>query len=382
MKNTIIISFLSVLLLACGGSGDGPSGSTTTPPVTDPSDDTSEEAINTDAIPIRIPVQNSMDLSVDIFNPYAWDLSGNTVTATVRLADRFGRQVDDGTRVNFTTEGGSIQDHCLTAGGGCSVVWTGQNCRPGSGNVNAQCENPLNDRIGMSTITAWAVGEAGFIDKNQNGLFDVDETFYSYGEPFEDVNKDGVRDETEEHLADSDNNGAYTEVNSDVFLGSSCSSAARSAGHCPHNMHISANTRIVMSGGALVVISIYTTAGVAAAPLQLNTDYVVILQDTNGNIPATGTTLSLSAEGLELKNTDGAVANSTGSIAAQVAVLYPGVTFTGLPEFGAAYRLKITDEDSTNNSTVGSELVIEATKAQVGAAPDKLPIPINAPLGT
>jgi len=77
-----------------------------------------------------IPDQDSFSLSASVFNPEAWNIDGTEVTITARLADAFNNPAPDGTAVAFTTEGGSIDDSCVTTKGVCSVIWTSQNVRP------------------------------------------------------------------------------------------------------------------------------------------------------------------------------------------------------------------------------------------------------------
>ncbi|PKG86422.1 hypothetical protein CXF85_01585 [Colwellia sp. 75C3] len=77
-----------------------------------------------------IPDQDSFSLSADVFNPEAWNVDGTEVTITARLADAFNNPAPDGTAVAFTTEGGAIEDSCVTTKGVCSVIWTSQNVRP------------------------------------------------------------------------------------------------------------------------------------------------------------------------------------------------------------------------------------------------------------
>jgi hypothetical protein len=77
-----------------------------------------------------IPDQDSFSLSASVFNPEAWNIDGEPVTITARLADAFNNPAPDGTAVTFTTEGGSIGDSCVTSNGVCSVIWTSQNVRP------------------------------------------------------------------------------------------------------------------------------------------------------------------------------------------------------------------------------------------------------------
>ena len=77
-----------------------------------------------------IPDQDSFSLSASVFNPEAWNIDGNEVTITARLADAFNNPAPDGTAVSFTTEGGAIENSCVTSKGVCSVIWTSQNVRP------------------------------------------------------------------------------------------------------------------------------------------------------------------------------------------------------------------------------------------------------------
>ncbi|MBA6292163.1 hypothetical protein H4J58_18765 [Colwellia sp. MB3u-70] len=77
-----------------------------------------------------IPDQDSFSLSASVFNPEAWNIDGTEVIITARLADAFNNPAPDGTAVAFTTEGGAIENSCVTTKGACSVIWTSQNVRP------------------------------------------------------------------------------------------------------------------------------------------------------------------------------------------------------------------------------------------------------------
>lgn len=139
------------------------------------------------------PDQDSMSLSAEILNPRAWDLNGQTIKITARLADRFNNQIQDGTTVLFTTELGSIQSSCQTVDGGCSVNWVSQ--------------DPRGD-AGRSTILATVVGEESFVDENANGVFDDGDSFFDMGEAFVDVNENGIRD-TGEPFTDFNGNNTW-----------------------------------------------------------------------------------------------------------------------------------------------------------------------------
>ncbi|REL25817.1 Ig-like protein, group 1 [Thalassotalea euphylliae] len=104
-----------------------------------------------------LPEQRSLTLSTDIRNPEANNISGVEARITARLADNFNNPVPDGTTVNFTTEGGTIQPSCTTTNGACSVTWTSSEPRV------------PDHRI---TILATALGHETFFDTNGNNTFD------------------------------------------------------------------------------------------------------------------------------------------------------------------------------------------------------------------
>lgn len=132
---------------------------------------------------------DSFTISADLFNPAAWDWSGNVVNITARLGDHFQNPVIDGTSVYFRATGGAIEESCETTNGACSVKWTGQNPRPVDGLV---------------TITAQTRGQGGFQDSNANGIFDLGESFTSHAESYVDANGNGVFDEGEAYQPDLD----------------------------------------------------------------------------------------------------------------------------------------------------------------------------------
>jgi len=111
---------------------------------------------------------NSVSFSATTYNLDGWGMDGETSAITVRLADRFNNPVPDGTKVYFTTEGGSIAANlsssdgdasgtCSTVAGVCNATLTTQQPRPKDGRV---------------TVTAYVEGEESFWDFNGNGVFD------------------------------------------------------------------------------------------------------------------------------------------------------------------------------------------------------------------
>ncbi len=196
-----------------------------------------EVLIQTTSQPISvttgIPDQDSFDLSADVFNPGAYDFNGAVVNVTAHAADQYQNPVPDGTIVNFTAESGIITSYCTTSAGACSVTWTSSGTRPGRhegaldrvNEIDPQAglisEIPENKTVlGMTTITAYTVGEAGYTDTNGNGRFDWYELA---SRPSLDSNGDGFvdRDDNLDGKIDEDSNGdgyVDADLNSDDLI--------------------------------------------------------------------------------------------------------------------------------------------------------------------
>jgi hypothetical protein len=135
-----------------------------------------------------IPSQTFFSLSIDTFNPEGFDIDGNIANITVRMADRFGNDVPNGTAVNFTESdsgfgaGGAVTPSCLTTSGHCQSVWTSQSPRP------TTVKN--KQHVGFAYFLAFATGEEGFNDENGDGVFDDYRTTVGGSltpEPFDDI---------------------------------------------------------------------------------------------------------------------------------------------------------------------------------------------------
>ena len=145
-----------------------------------------------------------------------------SVPCTVALLDRFNNPVGTGTAVYFKTETGNISNSVntqafvpgQTSGEGTAVVPFSTNSQvylptdvaPLEADP-AQYPYPLtteprsssgpvinNPRDSLVTILAYVSGEEYFEDKNNNGVYDLGETFIDQGEPFVDNNDNGVWD--------------------------------------------------------------------------------------------------------------------------------------------------------------------------------------------
>jgi len=103
-----------------------------------------------------LPEQSSFTIAASVLNPEASTI-GKESLISVWLADSFNNPVPDGTTVNFTTEGGTIESSCSTSAGNCSVTWT-------------STEPNLHDH--RSTILATTSGHETFFDVNGNNVFD------------------------------------------------------------------------------------------------------------------------------------------------------------------------------------------------------------------
>ena len=210
-----------------------------------------------------LPDQDSFSMSRGIANPEAWGVDGVEVPVTVRMADAFNNPVPDGTAVNFTTEGGSVESSCTTTNGVCSVLWTSQNPRPAGRTLTqsfctlandldptifcareplADGKNYLGQEFGgRVTVLATAIGEESFPDKNGNGRFDESEytlfqgtdvggRAYDLKEAFVDHNEDNLYNPQEtssetggelEEFVDFNANGTF-DVQDGVYNGVLC----------------------------------------------------------------------------------------------------------------------------------------------------------------
>lgn len=115
-------------------------------------------------------------------NVLDWSMDGDSTNITIRMVDRNGNSVPDGTVVNLTAEGGKVSPaSCTTTDGVCDVTFSTQNPRPGDGRVS---------------ILAVVEGEKAYIDSNANNAWDegVDTFVHNIGDTFRDDNENNVFD--------------------------------------------------------------------------------------------------------------------------------------------------------------------------------------------
>lgn len=372
------------------------------------------------SITTGIPVQPSFSLALNTYNPRGWNVNGETVSATVQLADRFHNPVPDGTIVNFITDGGIIEPQCVTAIGACSVNWRSANPRPGFSKDNSssakqksktKTEHPTNDissqfyfngeddcdptdlvascnddrlvevdpdwnggRSGVVTIVAYVEGEVDFADGNGNGRFDDGEDFSPMAEAYLDANENGIYDVPDENnpfeqLIEYVEDGVLTAAPT-RYQGGSCTEATRNLGigHCTSLVHMRKEVQLVMSSDtvAFKIESIVGNSGTLIngecidvydeGPVTFN----FLVNDYNGNTPIADTELKFEAMDLKISAQPNAIANK----ALTEAVLVPIIVRTD-NKYGVDNEyvtLSATDPDGGVAGDITIENVIDDSR--------------------
>jgi hypothetical protein len=224
------------------------------------------------AVASGLPVQKAFALSVSTFNIEALNVDGVTTDITLRIADRLGNPVPDGTTVNFISEGGQVVASCNTTGASsnstaaCTVKLSSQNPRPANGRIS---------------VLAWAQGEETFVDAGAvtNNTYDPGETFFDLGQPFLDVNENDIY-----------------EAGSDVTVAAPPGSAACSGAY----KSVSGTCDGVWGRGLVRESAVIVFSGsrptVSFAPVITTGDRCAVaftLRDINGNPMPAGTTLAI-----------------------------------------------------------------------------------------
>jgi hypothetical protein len=125
-----------------------------------------------------VPDQAHLSMGLTIGNCEGWSINQLCNTVEIVLGDHFGNQVPDGTVVNFTAEGGVVEDSCKTEGGICRAKFYAASPRPAGGRV---------------TVMAYLIGEETFFDANGNNYFDGSDTFTDRSpDIFRDDNESGT----------------------------------------------------------------------------------------------------------------------------------------------------------------------------------------------
>lgn len=224
------------------------------------------------SISTGVPDQDSFSLSLNTFNPYAWEKNNSVVNVNVRLADAFNNPPTLGTTISFWTDGGSIQPSCQTdKDGGCSVDWFAGDPRPANG---------------IATILAFAQGNESFIDTNGDGYYEEGIDKFTeeddLPEAFLDRNNNLRFDKNHEEFVDFNKNGAYDEGDG-KYNGVLCKDESTN-GCTKTGVTVRKSARLVMASN--IVGNIHFTSPLNIGEGQTKT-FELILSDLNGNsLPA------------------------------------------------------------------------------------------------
>lgn len=216
------------------------------------------------------PDQAGLSLSASSFSPEAFDFDGETVEIGIRMVDRFGNPVPNGTQASLTAEGGAVQPSCALQGGVCTVTWTSQQPRPANGRVS---------------ILVRSLGDESFVDANGNGLYDAGETFEDLPEAWRDDNEDGAYTPGE-FFADANGNGAWNGGNG-RYDGTLCAPGANCG-----------SGRTVDIRGTVVLVLASSTQNITITPASVFVNELttatldVAITDRNGNLPPEGTRIT------------------------------------------------------------------------------------------
>ena len=113
------------------------------------------------------PDHDSFTVAMDSYNIEGESHTDAEANITVQLGDRFNNSVPDGTKVFFTSEGGTIQG-TLASGQGVSGI-----CETVNGKCTAKIISTLPHPVdGRVTILVYVQGEESFFDVNGNKIFD------------------------------------------------------------------------------------------------------------------------------------------------------------------------------------------------------------------
>lgn len=252
-----------------------------------------------------LPHQKGFSIALSRINPpQAWTTDGVEVEVTVFSSDHFNNPVPDGTAISFWTELGSIESACTTVGGTCSVTWRSQSPRYNQ-DLTPNVSNGKNDRLGRTTIVAYAVGEESFSDTNGNGRFDAGEPFGDLAEVVKDSNENGVRSQPAsvpfdvfqpEEFVDFNGNSAADAVNG-KFDGVLCGAAAVPT-QCSGDATVNVRASTVLVLGSPRDMNIYVVNQNSISPAAINYELPLTTTSDNGRmtgLPAPVTSINVSA---------------------------------------------------------------------------------------
>jgi hypothetical protein len=229
--------------------------------------------------------QNSASLSATKLSIEAWNTDGITTLLTMRVADRLGNPVPNGTSVNFVATAGLVTGSCTTVASACSVTYTSQGTRPVNGRV---------------AILAYLDGEESFVDINGDNIWQPGETFYDAGKVYIDENEDGAW-VSGEQIIDTSTNSAVCVNTTNTYpaIANTCDSTWSSAIRvrkqavitlATSNATIECVTRSAGQPGGYV-----TSSNCATVPGRSRSGFTVFVHDTNLNGNSRGNQFGASA---------------------------------------------------------------------------------------
>lgn len=230
------------------------------------------------------PVQHTLSLAAETYNPPCMTIQGEKVPITVRVSDYYNTPAAEGLQVEFYTRHGQIDGACTLIDGECSVNWTTQDPRPDSGIVAI-----------MATLKG---EETTPLELNGNSLFDDDngETWLPLGEAYLDENLNGAYD-FGEYYKDTDQNQTYTTQVADKFRGIRCTQTAAENGHCEEladifeNIHIACSNNLSASG--ITVSGTAVSGDTISLEANQREQLTLTLSDPKGLAPISGTSLEV-----------------------------------------------------------------------------------------
>ena len=141
------------------------------------------------SVAVGFPSQLNFSLAQGTLNIEGYDRDGTTNTYSIIAADRNGNPVPVGTTINFVTEGGTVEPAKRT-----QFV---DGLARATANFVSSSPRPIDGRI---TVTAYALGEESFLDRNGDNAWNTGEPYQNLGDVFKDRNFDGLYDPSEDEL--------------------------------------------------------------------------------------------------------------------------------------------------------------------------------------
>ena len=226
------------------------------------------------AIASGLPTQNAFSLSVETFNLEALTTDGVKTDITLRIADRLGNPVPDGTTVNFVSEGGQIVASCNTVGADTN------NTASCAVSLSSQAPRPANGRI---TVVAWAQGEESFTDEGtpSDNVWQPGEPFDDLGQPFLDRNENGVYDPGVDSTVGTSSGSAACPVGALLSVPNSCDQTWGPA--------LVRSQAVIVFSGSTAFYSAYSMVASGASSCVAT----LTLKDQNGNLLPSRSTLGV-----------------------------------------------------------------------------------------